>query len=135
MTVGVKAVARLTGLSEHTIHAWERRYQAVTPGRSPTGRRIYKMQDIHRFRSLNELTKRGYSIGLIASLSNRKLLKLIIESDKNGGTRFKLQSSKKKELPRSPLLQTASKTAQTVISALKEFNLVKVNNLLIRDRV
>ena len=43
---GIGAVARLTGLSDHTIRAWERRYGAVVARRAANGRRVYTEGDI-----------------------------------------------------------------------------------------
>ena len=38
---GIGAVAKLTGLTDHTIRVWERRYAAVVAGRAANGRREY----------------------------------------------------------------------------------------------
>ena len=37
----IQVVATRTGLSKDVIRIWERRYQAITPGRSDPGRRGY----------------------------------------------------------------------------------------------
>ena len=76
----VKAVARLSGVSAHTLRAWERRYQAVTPIRTDTGRRIYTTEDVARLRQLGELVDRGFSIGGIANLPKSELATLLESS-------------------------------------------------------
>ena len=37
----IKFVALHTGLSQHTIRAWERRYAALSPERTAANRRLY----------------------------------------------------------------------------------------------
>ena len=52
---GIGAVARLTGLSDHTIRVWERRYGAVVAARSASGRRVYVAEDVEKLRLLKLL--------------------------------------------------------------------------------
>jgi DNA-binding transcriptional MerR regulator len=78
-TYGIGAVAKLTGLSDHTIRVWERRYQAVVAQRSPNGRRVYTTSDVEKLNLLKLLTDRGLSIGRIAGES-RDELKQRVES-------------------------------------------------------
>ena len=63
---GIGAVARLTGLTDHTIRVWERRYGAVVAQRAPNGRRVYKPADVDKLGLLKRLTDQGLSIGQIA---------------------------------------------------------------------
>ena len=63
---GIGAVAKLTGLTVHTIRVWERRYQAVVADRAPNGRRVYTAADIEKLRLLKTLTDQGLSISAIA---------------------------------------------------------------------
>ncbi|MGD9309026.1 MAG: MerR family transcriptional regulator [Desulfosarcina sp.] len=69
-------VSAQTGLSTHVLRAWERRYQAVTPQRTPTGRRLYASTDIDRLHLLKRLIQMGYSISRVAGMSVAELLKL-----------------------------------------------------------
>ena len=64
---GIGAVAKLTGLTDHTIRVWERRYSAVVARRAPNGRRIYDPADVDKLALLKRLTDQGLSIGQIAS--------------------------------------------------------------------
>jgi len=73
----MKVVARRTGLSPHLIRMWERRYRAVVPDRTDTGRRLYSDADIRRLSLLRQATEAGESIGQIASLSLEDLARLI----------------------------------------------------------
>ena len=63
---GIGAVARLTGLTDHTIRVWERRYKAVVAERAANGRRVYTPADVEKLGLLKHLTDRGMSIGQIA---------------------------------------------------------------------
>ncbi|MFK8031294.1 MAG: MerR family transcriptional regulator [Gammaproteobacteria bacterium] len=62
----IGAVAKLTGLTDHTIRAWERRHGAVTTLRAPNGRRVYGPEQVEKLGLLKTLTDQGVSIGQIA---------------------------------------------------------------------
>ncbi|MDJ0698652.1 MAG: MerR family transcriptional regulator [Woeseiaceae bacterium] len=64
---GMGAVCRLTGLTDHTIRVWERRYGVVVAERAANGRRVYNRADVEKLALLKALTDRGLSIGQIAS--------------------------------------------------------------------
>jgi len=72
-TYSLGAVARLTGLSPHVLRAWERRYEAVTPLRTPGGTRRYRESDVARLRLLAAATGAGHPIGDVAKLSEAEL--------------------------------------------------------------
>ena len=44
----MKMVSQRTGLSAHVLRVWERRYEAVTPDRTGTNRRLYSEEEVHR---------------------------------------------------------------------------------------
>ena len=64
---GIGAVARLTGLTDHTIRVWERRYNAVIAERAPNGRREYSPADVEKLGLLKRLTDAGIGISRIAN--------------------------------------------------------------------
>jgi DNA-binding transcriptional MerR regulator/methylmalonyl-CoA mutase cobalamin-binding subunit len=74
-TIGV--VARRTGLTQHVIRVWERRYSAIVPSRTATQRRLYSDADIDRLILLSRLTGVGHAIGQVARRSNEELLELL----------------------------------------------------------
>ena len=74
---GIGAVAKLTGLTDHTIRVWERRYAAVVAQRAPNGRRVYAPADVEKLGLLKQLSDQGLSIGQIADLSVRELRKRV----------------------------------------------------------
>lgn len=69
----IKAVAHQTGLTTHTIRAWERRYGALDPERTATNRRAYSTEDVARLKLLERATRAGHGIGRISRLSNEEL--------------------------------------------------------------
>ena len=70
---GIGAVAKLTGLTDHTIRVWERRYGAVVAERAANGRRVYAAADVEKLGLLKRLTDQGISIGQIAGNSIKQL--------------------------------------------------------------
>jgi hypothetical protein len=56
---GIGAVAKLTGLTDHAIRVWERRYSAVVARRAANGRRVYGPADVEKLRLLKSLTDRA----------------------------------------------------------------------------
>jgi DNA-binding transcriptional MerR regulator/methylmalonyl-CoA mutase cobalamin-binding subunit len=77
----IKVVVRRTGLSADALRAWERRYEAVTPLRSETGRRLYSDADIERLLLLKRVAGAGRSIGQVATLSREELVALAQEDE------------------------------------------------------
>ncbi len=75
----IGAVARQTGLKPDLIRAWEGRYGAVVPERTPTGRRLYSTEDIERLLLLKEATSTGRSISHVADLETSELQELLAE--------------------------------------------------------
>jgi len=79
-------VARRTGLSPDVIRAWEKRYGAVVPERTPTGHRLYSDEDLHRLTLLSRVVDAGRRIGDVAQLSMRELEALVAEDESARGT-------------------------------------------------
>jgi len=73
MTYSLGLVSRLTGLSPHVLRAWERRYEAVTPLRTPGGTRRYRESDLSRLRLLQAAVAAGHPIGDVARLDDAEL--------------------------------------------------------------
>ncbi|MEM7407498.1 MAG: MerR family transcriptional regulator [Pseudomonadota bacterium] len=66
-------MARLVGVSVHTLRKWEERYGAVGPSRTPGGGRRYTREDLDRLILIKKLADRGMSL---AELANRPLSEL-----------------------------------------------------------
>ena len=78
----MKVVSQKTGLSQHVIRAWERRYQAIVPERTNTNRRLYSDEDIERLSLLAQATSGGHAISNVAKLPTQKLAELVREVPK-----------------------------------------------------
>ncbi len=77
----IGAVARITGLSTHTLRVWERRYAAVEPSRSEGGDRLFSDHDIDRLRAIKRLTDNGHALSRVARLDDDSLFGLLVEAD------------------------------------------------------
>lgn len=73
----IQIVASRTGLSAHVIRVWEKRYGAVRPERTASGRRMYSDEEIRRLNLLRQLAESGRGIGSIARRPTNELLALV----------------------------------------------------------
>ncbi|HJE52002.1 MAG TPA: MerR family transcriptional regulator [Tessaracoccus flavescens] len=62
----VKQVAALTGVRETTLRVWERRYDVVTPHRSPSGYRLYDNNHVRALRAMASLVDDGVPASIAA---------------------------------------------------------------------
>ena len=69
----IGTVSTLTGIDPHTIRAWERRYEAISPSRSVSGRRRYDDHAVERLQLLKALVDCNESISQIAHLPDEAL--------------------------------------------------------------
>jgi methanogenic corrinoid protein MtbC1 len=75
--LGIEAVSQRSGLSQHLIRIWERRYAVVQPVRTESNRRLYSEADVARLALLNRAVHAGHRISDIAALSTPKLEQLV----------------------------------------------------------
>src|SRR4051812_13187558 len=57
----IKQASRLTGVSEASLRAWERRYGVVVPHRNEAGYRLYDDQDLAAVSTMRRLVDAGWS--------------------------------------------------------------------------
>ncbi|HMP84284.1 MAG TPA: MerR family transcriptional regulator, partial [Verrucomicrobiota bacterium] len=79
----IKVASRRTGLSPHVIRVWERRYDAVSPDRTDTNRRLYSEEEIERLSLLRAATMAGHSICNVARLPTGELKRIVSEAPTN----------------------------------------------------
>ena len=72
----IRYVSQRTGLTPHVIRAWEKRYNAVVPKRSPKNRRLYSEDDVQRLLLLKSMTEAGHNISQVARLAAKELSEL-----------------------------------------------------------
>jgi methanogenic corrinoid protein MtbC1 len=68
----IKAVVEATGLPAATLRAWERRYGALSPGRTDSGYRLYSARDIAVLRWLKARVDEGMNISQAIQLLSQK---------------------------------------------------------------
>jgi DNA-binding transcriptional MerR regulator/methylmalonyl-CoA mutase cobalamin-binding subunit len=75
----ISVVVRRTGLTQDVLRAWEKRYQAVIPLRTATGRRLYTEEQVAKLRLLKQLVDGGRRISDVAELGLEELRALADE--------------------------------------------------------
>ncbi|MGD8700243.1 MAG: MerR family transcriptional regulator [Gemmatimonadales bacterium] len=78
----IRVVARRTGLTRDVLRAWEHRYSAIEPLRTPGGQRLYSDDDIDRLRLLRQAIEAGRRIGQLAELTSDELARLVQEDER-----------------------------------------------------
>ncbi len=78
------AVVRRTGIGEHTLRAWERRFGFPRPERLPSGHRRYPADQVRRLIMINQALNCGYRAGDVVPLSRERLEAVVAECVKAG---------------------------------------------------
>lgn len=85
----LRDVIGLTGLSKQVLHAWERRYGVVQPGRAADGARLYSDAEVHHLQLLKRCIDGGSRIGNLVSCDLRELKHIAL--DGNPGTNIAVE--------------------------------------------
>jgi len=85
-TWSIAAVARATGLTQHTLRAWERRFGFPTPVRLPSGHRRFTTEQVERLRLVKSALAQGHRASAVVPLPLEKLLALLPPGVTNGRT-------------------------------------------------
>lgn len=130
MSSPIQAASIRSGLSPHVIRIWERRYEALTPSRTGTNRRMYSDEDIERLTLLRELTERGRRIGNIARLPLEQLqdmLKSLQNRPSEGASSFSVDAT--------VALNTEADYVKQAIAATRVYDSDRLRRLLQRARI
>ncbi|NIO28530.1 MAG: MerR family transcriptional regulator [Candidatus Latescibacteria bacterium] len=117
--IGVVSIR--TGISKDVLRVWERRYGAVTPARTPTGRRLYSDLDIERLRLLRQAVAGGRRISDVAALELTELQAL------TGDDRSRAEPEVEFE---SPQAEGVSRYLQESLEALYRLDNRELENIL-----
>jgi MerR family transcriptional regulator, light-induced transcriptional regulator len=117
-TLSVKTICQLTGINEHTLRAWERRYHVVQPRRLDNGRRVYSIEDLEKLKLISVLIRKGFAISSIAQHSQRQLSDLINDA------------ASAPDLLEQAKLSRADGFMMKLEDALSRYELVRINMLL-----
>ena len=90
----IRVVARRTGLSPELLRVWEKRYGAVEPGRTKTGRRVYSDKDIERLSLIRKVTLSGRRVGEVSALPIEALEALSHEDEKSAAMTRRLSRAR-----------------------------------------
>ena len=120
----IRYVAGQTGLSQHVIRVWERRYGVVAPERTDTNWRLYSESDIKRLQLLKKAVDSGHSISLVARMNSDELIRLINRGKKNSampnalnpGTRGSLEASYFCEVSMAKIIELDAAGLEAVLS-------------------
>lgn len=74
------AVSRRTGVGEHTLRAWERRFGFPDPVRLPSGHRRYPADQVRQLLLIAEALRVGYRAGEVVPLPRERLEELLREA-------------------------------------------------------
>ncbi len=115
----IQLASKISGVGVHTIRAWEKRYQAVTPDRNSSGRREYSDVDIERLSLLSQLCTLGHSIGKIAGLPTPEL-KILLEKL---GKQAEMVEVRENDLNLSKTPVNPQESLKNLLMALKSYKL------------
>ena len=107
----IKVVAQKSGLSQHLIRAWEKRYGAVIPERSKNNRRLYNKQQVEKLVLLKKIVEHGYNIGSVADLPIKEL-KEILDSE---ATSHRLRKSENNDVTGAKQAQYLEESLQSIV--------------------
>jgi DNA-binding transcriptional MerR regulator/methylmalonyl-CoA mutase cobalamin-binding subunit len=124
----IKAVAKITGLSQHVIRAWEKRYNAVTPKRSESNRRLYISADVDKLILLKRAIEAGYSIGNIATLETSEI-RSIVNQGTDAFQEFNAPT------PVNGAHENINQFLENTLQAIEELNPKKLENILLTTSV
>ena len=118
----IQMAAELSGVSAHTIRAWEKRYQALTPVRTESGRRAYTQAEVDRLILLSSLIQLGSSIGQIAHLPELELNNIYLKISNHSSPLLPEQEQKVNVDLKDSLLK--------LLVASKKYEMDKISSLL-----
>lgn len=75
----IQVAADKSGLTADVIRVWERRYQAISPERTPSNQRVYSDEDVYRLVLLRKATESGRRISSVANLPTPELETIVSE--------------------------------------------------------
>jgi DNA-binding transcriptional MerR regulator/methanogenic corrinoid protein MtbC1 len=81
----ISELAQFSGVKAHTIRMWEQRYDALKPKRTEGNTRYYDNNQLRRLLNIVSLAELDYKISDLCMLPDKKLFKLVQESNTGSG--------------------------------------------------
>lgn len=75
----IKDLEKLSGVKAHTLRIWEKRYNIITPKRTPTNIRYYLDEDLKSILNIALLNRNGIKISKIAQMDESAIQKKVAE--------------------------------------------------------
>lgn len=73
----INELERFSGIKANTLRAWEKRYNLLTPARSPGNIRQYTIEELIKLLNISLLTKNGFAISRLAEAGPETWLKKV----------------------------------------------------------
>ncbi|UCE93232.1 MAG: MerR family transcriptional regulator [Flavobacteriaceae bacterium] len=93
VTYSVAQVEALTGIKAHTLRIWERRYDFLTPMRTPTNIRYYSDEQLKKLLNFGILVRNGYRVSKLNKMSDEEVYeevnKVLASPDSEGSDEMK----------------------------------------------
>lgn len=73
----IKDMADFSGVKQHTIRIWEKRFSFLQPKRNQTQRRSYSLDDLQQILNISLLIRSGMRIAVIAAMQEKERMEII----------------------------------------------------------
>jgi MerR family transcriptional regulator, light-induced transcriptional regulator len=90
----IRTVSILTGVNAVTLRAWERRYNLITPQRTPKGHRLYTHEDVERINQVVGLLNQGISVSHVKPLLDQMPGEILATATRDEGDTWKTHQEK-----------------------------------------
>jgi DNA-binding transcriptional MerR regulator len=90
----IRTVSSLTGVNAVTLRAWERRYNLITPQRTPKGHRLYTHKDVERINHVVDLLNQGISVSHVKPLLDQTPGEVLAPATRDDGDTWKSHQEK-----------------------------------------
>ena len=75
----INDLEKITGIKEHTIRIWEKRYNVVSPQRTDINIRFYSDEDLKRLLNISTLNKHGFKISDIVKMGYDSVCQKVLD--------------------------------------------------------
>ncbi len=75
----INDLEKLSGIKDHTIRMWEKRYNIIIPERTDTNIRYYNDCDLKKLLNISTLNRHGFKISNISRMDDREISERILE--------------------------------------------------------
>lgn len=88
----ISDLEKLSGVKAHTIRIWEKRYNLLSPKRTPSNIRYYIEQDLKKLLNIALLNRNGFKISKIAGMAPEQIREAVLEISQEQSSDIELLS-------------------------------------------